>query len=515
MVVMRWKNNTFTGVAEFDPDEKGYAAFARLIYSEVRKPLKLLIDIIEEDIRLETSPHLIGRDRYAMHERLKNRYFRQYTHTYLAVQGRSSDNRRNDSILLAALTNSKLFQPWLEVLQKTRASLEGIYTVPLVGEALLKTLGATRQNALVISQQVPSSIRQSFYADGKLKLSRLAPADDDSTSWREVLRDETNRTVRYLENQHYVDTNKKLHIYVIAPSREISALQHELREDTRKEFHILDKDRLAFDLGIKSMVPGQYSHWLYAQLLLSGKYRKVHYYTHADRKYFYHYLGAKGMWSASLAALFGLGFWSLWMLADGYTTEQKREEVISGTTKYRHMYEEIVGDIAVLNLKIDNVRNAVDVADQLKQRINATPAEFMKLLSIGLSGHPRVELKKFDWISTDDSTAQNDDDAQSLDRQTQYLIRAGRLAIDYERAAVNATVTNFQGNPRIAVEEAQRFVNDLRKTSNDVTVKITKMPFDVDPSSRMVGQSHTSGGNPRNDDAEFSIILVKKREYRK
>ena len=55
MVVMRWQNNSFTGVAEFDPDEKGYAAFTRLIKSEVKKPIKMLVDIIEEDIRLEIS----------------------------------------------------------------------------------------------------------------------------------------------------------------------------------------------------------------------------------------------------------------------------------------------------------------------------------------------------------------------------------------------------------------------------------------------------------------------------
>lgn len=513
MVVMRWQSNAFTGVAEFDPDEKGYAALERLLVSEVRKPVKMLVDIIEEDIRLEVSPHLIGRDRIAMQQRLKNRFFRQYTHTYLNVQGRSRENRRNDLVFLSALTNPKLFQPWLDVLQKTKISFEGIYSLPLVGEALLKTLGATKQNALVVSQQVPSSVRQSFYAEGKLKLSRLAPADDESGEWHSILKDETNRTVRYLENQHYVDTKKKLHIYVIAHSREIDNLNSELRSDTRKEFHILDKDRLAYDLGVKSMVPGQYSHWLFAQLLLSGKYRKPHYYTHADRKYFYHYQAVRGMWTTSVGAAAILGIWSTALFLDGYSLESKRDSIIAETDKYQSLYEEIVADIAVLNLKIDDVRNAVDIANKLQKYTNKLPLDYIKIVSAGLARHPRLEIREFQWLNTDDSAHSFGEDKPVLDRRMQAMIKMGRATFNYEKVLINAVVTNYQSNPRIAVEEVQRFINDLKNFAKDIEIKVIKMPFDVDPASRMVGQSQSQNTTRKNSDAEFTIVLVRQEEY--
>ena len=513
MVVMRWRNNAFTGVAEFDPDEKGYTAFERLIAAEVKKPVKLLIDIIEEDMRLETSPRLIGQDRIAMHKRLKNRYFRNYAHTYLGVQGRSKENRRNDVILLAALTNSKLFQPWLDVLQKAKVPLEGIYSLPLVGEALLKALGAGKQNALVISQQVPSSVRQSFYADGKLKLSRLAPADDEAGNWHGVLRDETNRTVRYLENQHYVDTSKKLHVYVIAPGSEHDALNAELRSDTRKEFHIIDKDRLAYDLGIRSMVPGRYSHWLFAQLLLTGRYRKAHYYTHEERKYFYHYQARLWMWITAASTFLGLGLWSLLLLLDGYSVESKRVSIIAETGKYQTLYEEIVADIAALNLKIDDVRNAVDVANKIREHSQALPDDYMKVISRALSMHPRVQLKEFEWIVTDDSNHTFGEDKPTLDKRIQAMIRVGRTAVSYEKALVKAVITEYGGNPRIAVEEVQRFIMALKRSAKNIDVKIVKMPFDVDPSSRMIGQSKGQGGSHEENDAEFSFVLVKQEEF--
>ncbi|HEX7028127.1 MAG TPA: hypothetical protein VF268_12870, partial [Gammaproteobacteria bacterium] len=132
MVLLRWHANSFKGMTEFEPDAKGYAAFARLLQEEVKKPVKLLIDIIEEDFRLETVPHLYGRDRAAFHARLANKYFRSYPHVHIETQTRQSTGRRDDVVLLSALTNPSLFEAWIDILYKYRIPLEGIYSLPLV-----------------------------------------------------------------------------------------------------------------------------------------------------------------------------------------------------------------------------------------------------------------------------------------------------------------------------------------------------------------------------------------------
>src|SRR5688572_6110037 len=135
MIVLRWQANAFVGVAEFEPDDKGFAAFKALLQNEIEAPVRLLVDILEEDFRVESCPHVYGRDKAALHARLLNKYFRQYPHKTLRIQGRRQDKvRRDDVVLLSALTNPALFRPWIEILNELKIPLEGIYSLPLVGE---------------------------------------------------------------------------------------------------------------------------------------------------------------------------------------------------------------------------------------------------------------------------------------------------------------------------------------------------------------------------------------------
>lgn len=507
MVVLRWHANAFTGMAEFEPDDRGYAAFETLIRTEVKKPLKLLIDIIEEDIRLDTAPHLIGRDRQALHKRLVNRYFRQYSHKNLHVQGRESEGRRDDIVLLTALTNSKLFQPWLTVLERCKTPLQGIYSLPLAGQALVKTLRATDQNALVISQQVPSSIRQSFYARGKLKLSRLVPSGDDNARNHEVLRDEINRTVRYLENQHYVDTKRKLHIYVIAPGTEHKELQSVLKPDTRKEYHVLDRDRLAFELGIKNILPGKHSHWLFAHLVLNNKKRRPDYVNHADQRYYYHHQARMGMYALSAAAIIGALLWGVAQLFDGYLMHVQGEQKQSEQNAYQQQYEEIVKDIAELDLNVEDVRGAVNLAEELQQRYNSSPLDFFVPISNTLSSHPDIDIRKMQWIQTNNRGHSFGESKEQLNPMMMRIIQAGRVAYIYRKGLIEATVVDYDENPRIALEKMNEFIDDLRSRQNEYKIEVVKMPFDIDPASRLVGQA--LAGSNRQQDAQFAFVMSK------
>jgi hypothetical protein len=511
MVLLRWHANAFMGTAEFEPDAKGFAAFARLLREEVKKPVKLLVDIIEEDFRLEHAPHLIGRDRTAFHRRLANKYFRSYQHVHVETQERQTTGRRDDVVLLSALTNPGLFGPWIEVLYKYKIPLQGIYSLPLVGEGLLKTLRAQNKSALVISQQVPSSIRQSFYHRGKLKLSRLAPGGDDTISNIDALNEEIERTVRYLENQHYVDLEKKLDIYIIAPGTEHPVLSRELRNDSQKEFHIIDKDRLAADLGIKSMLPGKYSHSLFTHLLLAGKYRKRHYGTLKNKFYFYHYLARRGMF-AMAACLFSVSLlWSMSLAIDGFVLSLHRRSLTEENRKYESLYKEAVSDIGEVDLDVSDIRDAVTVAEKLEKYYQATPIEYMKRISKSLEQNPGVEIKTIEWLQTGDSNHTFGEVQKASDRRSNLRMQ-NRKPLRYEKALVEANITDYNDNPRIAVESVNRFIKDLRRNLPDGTVEVIKMPFDVDPSSRIVSHGAGAPGRQSNDKATFTFVLMRERE---
>ncbi len=512
MVLFRWEANEFTGIAEFEPDDSGFAAFETLIQHEIKKPVRLLVDIIEEDFRIDSMPHLIGRDRQHMQKRTINKYFRQYDYTLLQQQGRSKEGRRDQQVLISALTNAKLFQPWLDVLQRQKIPLEGIYSLPLVGEGLLKPLGAEDRNALVITQQVPSSIRQSFYVKGKLKLSRLAPSDDNPAVHNQILVDETERTLRYLENQHYVDNTQQLHVYVVASSGEHAALSDVLVNDTRKQFHIIDKDTLAYEIGVKSAIPNRFSTWLYAQLLLNGKYKKHHYGTDKDKKYFYHYQAGRAMFGAAFVAGVVALFMSLNMLIDGIQYGASRDTLIGETQKYKRLYDETISDISSLNLDVKDVGSAITVVEKIEKNYSAMPDDFIKLLSQGLAKHEKIAIENIKWINTSDLGHSFGEEKRELGKKIMRLIQLGRKSIQAHKLLVEAVINDYEDNPRVAVEEAAGFVESLQSLDVTNKVDVIEMPFDVDPDSRMVGQGLRRESYANKGGAKFSFVIVKEVE---
>ncbi|HEY3487944.1 MAG TPA: hypothetical protein VGL10_07750 [Gammaproteobacteria bacterium] len=512
MIVFRWQAGAFGGSAEFEPDDKGFAAFRDLLRNEVTGPVRLLADILEEDFRIETAPHLYGRDKIAVHNRLLNKYFRQYPHKSIRIQGRQDKLRRDDVVLLSALTNPGLFKPWIEILHELKIPLEGIYSLPLVGETLLKALGDPPRNMLVVSQQVPGNIRQSFYVDGKLKLSRLAPSSDEENSYYEVLREETQRTVRYLENQNLIVGNDPLEVFIVAPVKDHSYLDGVFSDDTRKRFHMMNRDSLVAALDIKTALPDQYCNWLYAHVVLKDRRVKHHYAAPGERKYFHYYQAKVGLYAltGAVAAMTLLG--GAFLILQGYSFSNQQEQLRLETQQYERLYHEVVADISDLDLKVEDIRDAVDVAEELMPAYQQTPYGVMHTLSYSLERNTRVDLKDIKWVVTNDPNHTFGEKKKQVDERTSRLIQSGRKVMRYEKALIEAAVSEYQQNPRIAVEIVDAFIGDLRKANTENSVDVIKMPFDVDPASRTVGQGLEQ--SIRDNEAKFTFVMVKEEEVR-
>ncbi|HEX5057184.1 MAG TPA: hypothetical protein VFX02_11895 [Gammaproteobacteria bacterium] len=506
MIVLRWQANAFIGSAEFEPDEKGFAAFKSLLENEIEAPVRLLVDILEEDFRVETCPHVYGRDRAALHARLLNKYFRQYPHKLLRIQGRQEKGRRDDVVLLSALTNPALFKPWVDILHQLKIPLEGIYSLPLVGEQLIRELGEPPRNVLVISQQVPGNIRQSFYIEGKLKLSRLAPSSDEPHSYYTALREETQRTVRYLENQNLITGSEPLEVFIVAPLHEHAYLDEIFSDDTRKRFHMLNRDSLAAALEIREQLPGQYCNWLYAHILLKDGRLRHHYATRAERKYFLYHQTRVGLYALSAAVLSIAVLWGGFLAAQAYSFSNRQLDIQLETQRYERLYREVVADISDLDLSVEDIRDAVDVAQQLMPAYEHRPYSLMRTVSQSLERNEKVSLKSIKWLVTDDPKHSFGEKHRPQDAPAKRGLPPPR----YEKALIEAVVSDYEANPRIAVEIVDTFIRDMRKTDPAYTVDIIKMPFDVDSASRMIGQGLER--SVRDTEAGFSFVVVKEEK---
>ena len=178
MTVFDWDEKTLVSSGEFQPNDQGLDDFEYLLKNSLKMPGRLLVDMIEEDFRRETIPHVNFMDRRGLISRLVDKHYRDTTDVHAHVMGRSKIGRKDDRVLLSALTNTSLLAPWLDRLQSSNTRLAGIWSIPLLTDKLLKTIVEDDEHALIVSARFVA-LCATATSRRKLLLSRQAKFDKD------------------------------------------------------------------------------------------------------------------------------------------------------------------------------------------------------------------------------------------------------------------------------------------------------------------------------------------------
>ncbi|MGD2054955.1 MAG: hypothetical protein PVG45_12715, partial [Gammaproteobacteria bacterium] len=142
LTVFHWSGKKLAGACSFEPNDEGYEKFRIYLESSAKTATAFLLDVIEEDFRKDVIPHVYGNDRKAVISRLIDRYYRSSRHyTYYEIQGRKKSGRKDDEVLLAAITNPELIRHWIRIIEESDVPLSGILSLPLMSKSLLPVIG--------------------------------------------------------------------------------------------------------------------------------------------------------------------------------------------------------------------------------------------------------------------------------------------------------------------------------------------------------------------------------------
>ncbi|MDE2119044.1 MAG: hypothetical protein KGJ19_10700, partial [Betaproteobacteria bacterium] len=131
-----WKNGALSGEQRFADNPEGKEQFVEFLQNHP-DPAYLLADLIEEDFRHETVPHLRGGERAALIQRKFDQYYRNTPFRQALPLQRRKEGRRDDEMLFSGLTNPALISPWLSVLLAHSTPVAGIYSVPNISAPLV------------------------------------------------------------------------------------------------------------------------------------------------------------------------------------------------------------------------------------------------------------------------------------------------------------------------------------------------------------------------------------------
>ena len=480
----RWQDGELRRECVFEADAEGWRAFEDYL-TGLREPrFRLLANLADEGYAQESIPFLWGRDRQALIARKIGQHFPGTPLSLSLSLGRENTRRRDEKLLILALTKPGDFEPWLARLAQTETALSGIYSTAQLGGALLNKLGKREPRCILICILL-HSIRETYLLDGQPIFSRLAllpPAELPDLSTR--LATEASQLQHYLIGQRLIGREEVMPVLIIAPPQAIPVLEESCRDQPGLAFHFIDRDAAARRLKLKNLPEDDGSENLFLHLLaIAAPSRQF-----ADRQQRHHFRIAQirqALRHLSLAVWLGCLGWAAQNAWRVHDLAAETQALSTTEADLNRRYQEIAATFPHLGIRHETLRQLTDGFTQLQQRQQQPTAAF-RILGHAMDQEAGIELDSIDW------------------------------KIDGKNAAASEEITTVEGHietgsnatPRQIHETFERFKTALLENRSS-TLDVLRPPVAVTPQQPLSGEADfaTGAGAPP---SQFSLRMTRR-----
>lgn len=468
-----WQGGRLTAEASFTPSPEDIGRFAAYLESRGPCQYRLLANVGEEGHQVEVIPFLRGRDRQTVIARKTAQLFFGTPLSTAISLGYEKTRRKNERLLLSALTNPAHFEPWLAVLAQAEVPLAGVYTLSQLGGRLLHKLLAPPEHCLLLSMQ-DDSIRESYLVAGQTVFSRMAPVTDGSNAGiAAAFAAESRKLHQYLVAQRQIGRNDRLPVFVLAHPAACEATRAACVDNGNLAYNVLDSHAAAARIGLRTLPPDNRSEWLFMHLLATHAPRQQFAGEEFRHDYRLHQIKRALLGTGAVALLAALLF-SAKQCYEAYMLDRGAAALAAEEIELNRRYEGISATFPKLAIAYDALRQVTTRFGDLR-RLQIQPAEAYRLVARALDASPEVELAGLEWkiVSAEAGTAA----AGALpapEAAREAIVVRGTLGLRKEAtprqvlAAFDAFVQRLAANPEVRIEVLQR-------------------PVDVEPGSTLKG----------------------------
>lgn len=504
MAVYHWSGGAPLEPLWFGADEDGLTEFSLYLDHAPRDPVYMLVDVVEEEFREETIPHVVGGDRRSLIRTRLNRLFRDPTYSYAVVQGRESEGRRDDRVLFTALIRPDLLSPWVGQIAKHKVPLAGIYSLPIVSESLIKRMPVDSDHALLVTLQSSGGLRQTFFHQKRIKLSRLAIMPPGGTPGHaSYVLGEIEKIRRYLNSLRQLPHESPLDVYVVGGRPLLADITRQSPDSLTTRHHLLDVEEVAHMVGLKGPYGSEYSDRIFAHLL--AKKRLPNQYAPATQtRHHTMYRARLGLIAASIALVVAGIFISASKAVDAIVAINETTSAKQRTAFYKERVAIARERMPKTPAEPRDLKAAVQMAEKLRA-YKTTPRPMAVTLGKGLADFDSVKIDKIDWVASTDQerpVGANAERGKSRrgNNASSKSSGDGRL---YQIANVEGRIDPFDGDYRAAIEMVRAFNAALLTLPEVETANVLEYPLDTSSETKL------SGDTGRRDlKAKFKIHLV-------
>ena len=501
----RWRHGRCEGPLRFEAGAAGLERFSAHLAGEPPDPVRVLVDLVEEEFREDTVPHVIGPDRRALVQTRRRRLFSDSTYGCSLGRGREKTGRRDDRILFTALTRPERLAPWLEAIARNRVPLAGVHSLPLLTEQMLVRIPVRSSPALVVTWQHAGGLRQTYFVDGRVKLSRLAvPPRLESGERAVYLQSEVEKVRRYLARQSLLAADLVLDVYVVSNSRLEEAVGRLSSSSAAIRYRLVPLSELGRRLGVEDAHDLDWCDRLFIALL--ARHTPRHQYAPAReiQDYALHKVRS-GLRAASVFAVGAGLLGGVSGLAGGYSAGRFAESLGTQAELYRQRYNEARERLPPIPAELPVMQLVVETAEGLRA-IRTSPDAVLLALSRSLDLHPAVRLESIDWSAESgpgpllgSAGPHSSGSDPGMERGT---TASGRTSI--QSTDIRGRIEPFDGDYRRALEQVGGLADSLRRTPGVVEVEVLSLPLDIGSGASLRGDA---GARASAAEAPFALRL--------
>ncbi|MBC7623435.1 MAG: hypothetical protein H7232_08625, partial [Aeromicrobium sp.] len=460
----------------------------------------LVTDLIEEDFRLDTIPHLRGSDQDAVLDRKLGQIYRGSPYRHAIVQGRETEGRRDDRVFLHAVTNPDLLKPLLALLNRKRVPLEGIYSSAVLSCRLLKALDSFFPHTMLVTIIPDFGLRQTYFKDEQIKFSRLTPIIyDESRSVGQLIAAETSRTWQYLDSLRYFEDADALEVCMLLHERDGAMMQEAIRSYPMLRYRILDINDVATKLKVSPAPTSSHAEEIFCHLYARSKLEN-HFAAPADSRFAAFRRGRIAIFSATAAILAATAAGAAFNLYYAAQITQEIDQRGRGEGALQSEYQSVVNSMRAQKSATDTVRDTSIFFNSQIRPAPAAPGRLFNEIAKVLEGYPLVRVNQILWATNNEpafmpaapqgfgaANAGLAGTSQVTSDNKAALAAAAALAASaaanaaptptsaenaanpplpgnkYHVALLDAAIQPFDGNVRKALAEIDRLVEDLKK----------------------------------------------------
>ena len=482
--VLHWSGKQLLGTSSFEPTESGLNKFRSYLTQTDNLPGKFLVDVIEEDFRNEKIPHVGSKDRRSVIERLIDRFYRSSKdYCYSEIIGREKTGRKDDIVLLGAMTNPQLIQPWISILDECEVPLSGIWSLPLISKNLLKTIKASSGVVLLVSQQVNSNVRQTLFRNGKLISSRQSIINqdiNDTSGIGELAAPEVNRTITFLRAQGLIGATEVINLHILGNDEQLSSLQQSFKTNEQQTVSIHPIAEIQNKLGLKG-VGEKFSDGIFAWFCVCQNLLASHYGRSSIFNRYHNKLAATALYVASLLVVITGVLITESNISDAMEYEKSISLLKQEEISYKELYSKKFEDFEEVFQNAGVMNSAVELAARIKRNGDTSPLDFLISLSDILSqyGTDSLRIDKIEW------------QAININEKDKKIIKAnftGKPDVKHS-AIVTGRIDIPENKYRESVDHIQTIIELLKSSARIEKVETLTMPVDLRSESKFSTES--------------------------